>query len=49
MSNDIILEAAHLSKVFGGLVAVDDVSIQIKKQTLHCDHWAKWGRKNHAF
>ncbi|MBG0785339.1 MAG: ABC transporter ATP-binding protein [Anaerolineaceae bacterium] len=35
MSNDIILEAVNLSKVFGGLVAVDDVSIQIKKQTLH--------------
>ncbi|HCU58298.1 MAG TPA: ABC transporter ATP-binding protein [Anaerolineaceae bacterium] len=35
MSNEIILEAVNLSKVFGGLVAVDNVSIQIKKQTLH--------------
>lgn len=35
MSTETILEAINLSKVFGGLVAVDDVSIQIKKQTLH--------------
>ena len=35
MSNETILEAVNLSKVFGGLVAVDNVSIQIKKQTLH--------------
>lgn len=35
MSNEIILEAVNLTKAFGGLVAVDDVSIQIKKQTLH--------------
>lgn len=35
MSNEIILEAVNLSKIFGGLTAVDNVSIQIKKQTLH--------------
>lgn len=35
MSNEIILEAVNLSKAFGGLVAVDDVSIQIRKKTLH--------------
>jgi len=35
MSNETILEAVNLTKAFGGLVAVDDVSIQIKKQTLH--------------
>jgi branched-chain amino acid transport system ATP-binding protein len=35
MDNDIILEATNLSKVFGGLVAVDDVSIKIRKQTMH--------------
>ena len=35
MSDEIILEAVSLSKVFGGLVAVDDVSIKIKKQTMH--------------
>jgi branched-chain amino acid transport system ATP-binding protein len=35
MSNETILEAVNLSKAFGGLVAVDDVSIRIKKQTLH--------------
>jgi branched-chain amino acid transport system ATP-binding protein len=35
MENVIILEAKNLSKVFGGLVAVDDVSIQIKKGTMH--------------
>ena len=35
MSNETILEAVNLSKVFGGLVAVDNVSIQIKKQSLH--------------
>lgn len=35
MTEEIILEAQHLRKAFGGLVAVDDVSIQIKKQTMH--------------
>lgn len=35
MSDEIILEAVNLSKVFGGLVAVDNVSIKIKKQTMH--------------
>ncbi len=35
MSNEIILEALHLRKVFGGLVAVDDVSIQVKAETMH--------------
>lgn len=32
---DSILETKHLRKEFGGLVAVDDVSIQVKAQTLH--------------
>jgi branched-chain amino acid transport system ATP-binding protein len=31
----VLLEAVNLSKVFGGLVAVDNVSIQIKRQTMH--------------
>jgi len=35
MSNEIILEAQNLRKAFGGLVAVDDVSIQVKEQTMH--------------
>ena len=38
MENEIILEANNLSKVFGGLVAVDNVDIKIRKQTMlfHC-------------
>ncbi len=32
---DIILEGRHLTKVFGGLVAVDQVSCQIRAGTLH--------------
>ena len=35
MANETLLEAMNLSKVFGGLVAVDNVSIVIKKQTMH--------------
>lgn len=35
MTNDIILEAKNLTKAFGGLVAVDDVSIQIHAKTMH--------------
>ena len=31
----VILEAQHLRKTFGGLVAVDDVSVQIQANTLH--------------
>ena len=35
MTNDIILEAKNLTKAFGGLVAVDDVSIKIHAKTMH--------------
>ena len=35
MNSEIVLEARNLSKAFGGLVAVDGVSIQIHKQTMH--------------
>jgi branched-chain amino acid transport system ATP-binding protein len=35
MTNEIILEAKNLRKAFGGLIAVDDVSIQIQQQTMH--------------
>jgi branched-chain amino acid transport system ATP-binding protein len=35
MENEIILESNNLSKVFGGLVAVDNVSIRIQRQTMH--------------
>jgi len=35
MANETLLEAMNLSKVFGGLVAVDNVSIAIRKQTMH--------------
>ena len=35
MENETILEANNLSKVFGGLVAVDNVDIKIRKQTMH--------------
>src|SRR5512142_1771806 len=31
----ILLEAKNLRKSFGGLVAVDDVSLQVYSQTLH--------------
>lgn len=36
MSDDqIMLETRNLRKAFGGLIAVDDVSIQVKKHTMH--------------
>ena len=35
MKIETLLEAIDLSKVFGGLVAVDHVSIRIKRQTMH--------------
>ncbi len=35
MKTETILEAKNLSKVFGGLVAVDSVNIKIQKQTMH--------------
>jgi len=35
MTDEIIMEAQNLSKVFGGLVAVDNVSLKVKKQTMH--------------
>ncbi len=34
-SNDVILEARHLRKEFGGLVAVDDVSLRIQRGSTH--------------
>lgn len=33
--NEVILEARNLRREFGGLVAVDDVSLQIRARTLH--------------
>lgn len=35
MTNEILIETVNLSKIFGGLTAVDDVSIQIHKRTMH--------------
>lgn len=35
MTDDIILEARHLRKEFGGLVAVDDVSLRIRRGSTH--------------
>jgi branched-chain amino acid transport system ATP-binding protein len=35
MADDIILETVKLRKEFGALVAVDDVSIQVRANTLH--------------
>ncbi|MFZ5881319.1 MAG: ABC transporter ATP-binding protein [Chloroflexota bacterium] len=35
MNTDIILEAKSLTKQFGALVAVDDVSIQVRRNSLH--------------
>jgi branched-chain amino acid transport system ATP-binding protein len=35
MDSDIIIETKNLTKQFGALVAVDDVSIQVRKNSLH--------------
>src|SRR3954471_8572357 len=35
MSNDIILTAENLTKEFDGLVAVNDVSLRVKRGTIH--------------
>ena len=35
METEIIFEAVHLSKHFGALVAVDDVSLKVRKNSLH--------------
>lgn len=35
MANDILFETINLSKHFGALAAVDDVSLQIRRNTLH--------------
>lgn len=35
MSNEIILEAQHLRKAFGGLIAVGDVSIKVQEYSMH--------------
>src|SRR3990172_1948344 len=35
MDNEIILETTNLRKQFGALVAVDDVNIKVRKNTLH--------------
>jgi len=35
MSDDIILETEGLTKEFGGLVAVNDVNLRVKRQTIH--------------
>jgi branched-chain amino acid transport system ATP-binding protein len=35
MSKEIILKAKNLRKAFGGLIAVDDVSIEVRQKTMH--------------
>lgn len=35
MANDILIETQHLSKHFGALAAVDDVDLQVRKNSLH--------------
>jgi branched-chain amino acid transport system ATP-binding protein len=35
VDHETILEARHLSKAFGGLLAVDDVSLRVKSNTFH--------------
>jgi branched-chain amino acid transport system ATP-binding protein len=35
MSDDIILETEGLTKEFGGLVAVNDVNLRVKRRTIH--------------
>jgi len=35
MTDEIIMSCQYLTKVFGGLVAVDDVSLEIKEHSLH--------------
>ena len=35
MSNEVMIEAVNLSKAFGGLIAVDDVSLQVREHTIH--------------
>jgi len=35
MTKEIILEAQNLRKAFGGLIAVNDVSIQVQEKTMH--------------
>src|SRR5512143_1208402 len=35
MSDDIILETEGLTKEFGGLIAVNDVNLRVKRRTIH--------------
>ena len=35
MANDILIETQHLSKHFGALAAVDDVDLQVRRNSLH--------------
>ena len=37
-----ILEINNLSKYFGGLAAVSDCSIKVKKGNYHRYNWPKW-------
>ena len=34
-SETVLLDASHLSKIFGGVRAVDDVSLQVREGTIH--------------
>ena len=35
MANEVLIEAVNLSKAFGGLVAVDNVNLQVREHTIH--------------
>ena len=49
MDSEIIFETIDLRREFGALVAVDDVSIKVRKNSSARHHRSKWGRKNTFF
>ncbi len=46
--SDIALEVRNLVRRYGGLIAVDNLSLEVKRGEIFGFPWAQWCRKNHG-
>ncbi len=45
MEKDIILKMEHITKIFPGVKALDDVSLEIRRER-YCPSWEKMVQEN---
>ena len=45
----MFLQTQGITKEFGKLRAVNDVTLEIVRRGYPCHHWSEWGREIHLF